>query len=266
MLCVTSSEELPVVFEGDAVNAKCREGCARTVGLEVSTRVGTGTALGCGTFTDPENPGVTYKSRTTTTVWRFYLDGELVGTSTLTEVETYDGPTIATGGASCGAYDGSSSWSVDPPDLYDATETEPSEFTYSGGWTAEDVCEAATSAIEWGEWSEWTAILDGESAEWTLDIDKGSPHGGGYAGAFLDLVVASANSGYGQETKLRVKGAFPVSLALVTWNSAGDLMGIAREVLEPGTERLFAAPSAAPCGAQVFIVIGCVAPVHLADA
>jgi hypothetical protein len=271
MLCVPASETLPITFDGDA-RSNCRPGCPRTVGLEVQTRVGSGTATGCGVFEDPENPGTLYMTRTSTAVWRFYRTIEgvrtLVGTSTLTTVESREGDAIVTGDDECGTATSDASWSPDPPELYDDTETEPTEYSYEDGFTAEDVCNAANGAIVWGEWSAWGPILN-VTDEWKMDIDRGAAVNVGVtAGAFLGLVLAVGNAGYGSETKLRIKGGYPIQLAIVTYNSNGDLMGIDSETLMPGVERYFAAPSAASCAldagtVQVTIELGCVAPVHL---
>lgn len=247
-----------------AHHCTAQKGCARTVQFEVSTRMGSGFALGCARFT---NAGVSYMTRTTTQVVKYWRndtpDDVLVASVTVTTVESREGTPIVSGpDAECGeeTYDVTNSSTPPLPSEYDYTEVLPADVSYEDEVDPVAVCGAATSAMDWGDWSEWETLLSGvEPVE--VDVDSGSIAG------MVGLLVASAGFGAGLETRLRIKGAWPVALAWVAVAGTAGAVTVTREVLEPGTERVFAAPLSTNCEledglSQIEHTLACICPVH----
>lgn len=275
-LCVQTTEEVPIYFTGTKVSrCSTAASCMRTVGIDLKTRLGNSTAEGCGRWTDPETPGVTYRKRTTVQVLKYYkrvynpITGlfvdEEVATTTQTTIESREGDLIVVNGADCGEIDDSSSETPDPPDPADWDSVEPSgepTITYEDGYTDEDVCQAAQAALDWGDWSEW-APYQVAGQDWLMDIASGAT-----TGALPNRVLAAASIGYAVETKIRVRGAYPIVLVWTQTQSGGIYDATTREILLPGAERYFEAPSDAACALEGgFITIthtlACMGPAHL---
>lgn len=273
MLCKQLTTEAPIYFAANNVQRCDRTpNCPRRVGLDISTRIGIGSARGCGEFDDPEVEFGTCMTRVTTVTTEFWEihspspeNDVSLGTVTSTTTESMDSAApILTGETLCGDPTIDVVTEGVEPELYDYTTTVGvPEVTYSDCWTEADVCPAATGDITYGDWSEWVPF-GGETEEgrWYIDVDSG--------GAQISLIAAMATRGYALETKIRVSGAFPIAIAWYSIENDGTVSETTREVLTPGTERTFEAPNAANCAysegfGETEIVIACACAVALMD-
>lgn len=274
MLCKQTTEEEPVEFAVDNVDRCNRSAnCARTVGLDISTRIGSGTAVGCGDFADPEVEGGHCMTRVTTVATQYWEshppsgpeNDALLATITTTTTESRENGPIVTGETTCGEPTSDPVPDGDPPASYDYTTLagDP-EVSYDGCWTEAEVCAAATADIAFGDWSEWEPYMVGDE-QWSIDIDSG--------GALLSIYAASASRGYALETRVRVRGAFPIAIVFYTIDTTGEgtvVSSVTRETLLPGVERVFSAPNAANCASsegfgETEIKIACASAVALMD-